>query len=339
MLKVKNNKKEKYWLIDLSFIIYNQTYANKRACSCVKDSIPDKDCAICDGTGKTLYASSSGQVIGGLYGLFSQIIFRIDEGYNIELIIDPPKSQLERTALLCDYKSGRIKPPFIHEQMSLAVELALLTGKIKCYTADSNESDDVLAIRAKELSDAGHSVVVSTDDKDLFVVLSYPNVRMYKGKQLFGLPEFHAYVKKKWNIHIEDPGRFSDYLALSGDVADGFSGIPGIGAVAAEYFLNKHENIIDLWNDFDSIPEKYKKKLVSSCKGNICKKCKKCNKYNKDGDVVYLKDVLDMNIKLAYLNMNAEYYQLENNPNKDVFYNKCKELELYLALKNINKMF
>ena len=42
-----------------------------------------------------------------------------------------------------------------------------------------------------------------------------------------------------------EPGLIPDFLALVGDAADGYPGIPGIGAVTAAQLLNRHGTIED----------------------------------------------------------------------------------------------
>jgi len=47
-------------------------------------------------------------------------------------------------------------------------------------------------------------------------------------------------VRKKFRV---DPALIPDYLALVGDAADGYPGIPGIGAITAAQLLNRHGSI------------------------------------------------------------------------------------------------
>jgi 5'-3' exonuclease len=44
-------------------------------------------------------------------------------------------------------------------------------------------------------------------------------------------------VREKFGV---DPARIPDFLALVGDTADGYPGIPGIGAVTAAHLINRH---------------------------------------------------------------------------------------------------
>src|SRR5262249_55061352 len=46
-----------------------------------------------------------------------------------------------------------------------------------------------------------------------------------------------AGVREKFGV---DPALIPDYLALVGDSADGYPGIPGIGAVSAARLINRH---------------------------------------------------------------------------------------------------
>jgi len=49
-------------------------------------------------------------------------------------------------------------------------------------------------------------------------------------------------VREKFGV---DPALIPDFLALVGDAADGYPGIPGIGAVTAARLLNQHGIIED----------------------------------------------------------------------------------------------
>ena len=344
MLQIKKKTKNKYFLFDVSFYIYNLTYANQRTCGCVNSNGKvQEDCEHCNGKGRVLLTSSSGTVTGGLYGLFYMVSKMIDEGYNIELVFDPPKGQLDRSKLIENYKGNRgEKPDFIINQMALSKELFLLTNKIACYTSDTDESDDVLACRAIKLADEGNEVVVASLDKDFFPMLSHKNVKLYRDKMIFGIPEFHKYMKKKWDVSIPGPERFSEYLAIIGDIADNYNIIKGLGPKAAEYIINRYDPITELWKDWNNIPEKYKKRLVTQCLGDTCKKCKRCPNYDYDKKELHtlkLVDTLETSLKLAYLNMEAEYYKLENKNDYKTLYKKLEELELYNAIKNIHKLF
>jgi 5'-3' exonuclease len=49
-------------------------------------------------------------------------------------------------------------------------------------------------------------------------------------------------VREKFGV---DPERIPDYLALVGDAADGYPGIPGIGAVTAARLIGRHGPLED----------------------------------------------------------------------------------------------
>lgn len=341
MFKFKNKKFEKtdkFWLVDYSFFIYNYSFAKRPCPICGYKKIPDPTCTTCEGVGKVFLKNNKGEVIGGLYGVFNQIIERSNQGWKVILVFDPPKYKLDRSQLIDDYKGNRApKPQFITDQMDIGFELFPLTNNIECYTSDTDESDDVLATIALELAEMGHEVVVASDDKDMFPLLANDKITLFRQKEFMNKSGFGKYMKKKYDITFTDPGRFSEFLAITGDAADNYNLIKGLGPKAAEFFLTKYKNVLDLWDDWKNIPDKYKKKLISSCEGNTCKKCTKCSLNNKE--TVKLIDTLETSLKLAYLNMESKYYRLENKNDFSAFHIRLTDLGLYNALKNINNFF
>ena len=53
-------------------------------------------------------------------------------------------------------------------------------------------------------------------------------------------------MRKKFGV---EPGLIPDYLALVGDAADGYPGIPGIGPVTAARLLNRYGGIEEFPSD------------------------------------------------------------------------------------------
>jgi 5'-3' exonuclease len=102
------------------------------------------------------------------------------------------------------------------------------------------EADDALA-SAAHLAVADprvDKVCIWTPDKDLAqCVVDERVVQMDRaGKAIRDA----AGVRKKFGV---DPALIPDYLALVGDAADGYPGIPGIGAITAAQLLNRHGSI------------------------------------------------------------------------------------------------
>jgi 5'-3' exonuclease len=99
------------------------------------------------------------------------------------------------------------------------------------------EADDGLA-SAAAIADADPTVEkisIWTPDKDLAQCVRGERIvqvdrRANKIRGAVG-------VREKFGV---DPERIPDFLALVGDTADGYPGIPGIGAVSAARLINRH---------------------------------------------------------------------------------------------------
>jgi len=343
----KKKEKKKYWIIDYSFYMYNGSFAYRSKCACrdKNNGEPDPSCSKCKGDGFTYMQSKSGHPIGGLYTIFAQIIERARQGFEVITVFDPPKDQLDRMKLLDTYKGGRPSvPEFITYQMRYGENLLPMTG-VDCYYSDHAESDDVMAAIAFKLADEGHYVVVSTDDKDLFPVLSHKNIDIYRQRKMFTSKDFHSHLAKKEGIEVKDPGRFNEFLAICGDAADNFNLLSGLGPKAAEWIIsNTKKSCIEIFDSLDEAPFKYQKKLVNCTKpapeeGKRPVKCpsKACTgcKYMKSDK----KTDLELSLKIATLDYKAEYRNINVEPNKEEALRLLEALDLNGAARNINYLF
>jgi 5'-3' exonuclease len=99
------------------------------------------------------------------------------------------------------------------------------------------EADDGLASAAHlaATDTAVQKVCIWTPDKDLAQCVVGDRVVQMDRKS--GKMRDAAGVREKFGV---DPALIPDYLALVGDSADGYPGIPGIGAVTAARLITKH---------------------------------------------------------------------------------------------------
>ncbi len=339
----KNNvqRRQKDWIIDYSFFIYNGSYAYKHPCPNAPEKWAKKcrpDCKLCDGSAKLYMKSKSGHVTGGIYSILKQAIERAKEGYNIYTVFDPPKDQLDRTKLLDTYKGNRPDvPEWITHQMDWGQQLLPHTG-IKCYYSHNAESDDVMATLALELAAEGHEVVVASDDKDMFPLLANPKIRLFRQKEFFGVAKFKDWLKSKHKVVIDDPGRFNEFLAICGDAADNFNLISGLGPVAAEYIIKNYTSCMEIFDKFNTLPEKYQRKLVQCNKGTEkCKhkgSCLTCGSYVKT-----LKDDMDLSLRIATLVTDAKYICVNKEQDRIKVKRMLESLDLKEAVDNINYLF
>src|SRR5947199_5842040 len=102
------------------------------------------------------------------------------------------------------------------------------------------EADDALASAAWIASqdDRVQQVCIWTPDKDLAQCVRGDRVVQVDRKA--HKIRNAAAVRDKFGV---EPGLIHDFLALVGDAADGYPGIPGIGRVTAARLLNRHGGI------------------------------------------------------------------------------------------------
>ena len=117
------------------------------------------------------------------------------------------------------------------------LEEALAAMGVAVWPMVELEADDALA-SAAWLASADPSVqkvCIWTPDKDLAQCVEGDRIVQVdrKGNKIFTAEG----VREKFGV---DPVLIPDYLALVGDSADGYPGIPGIGPRNAERLLNKH---------------------------------------------------------------------------------------------------
>jgi 5'-3' exonuclease len=121
------------------------------------------------------------------------------------------------------------------------LEDALMAMGVALWPMIELEADDALASAAQIASgkEQVQKICIWTPDKDLAQCVRGDRVvqidrRSQKIRDASGVCE-------KFGV---EPALIPDYLALVGDAADGYPGIPGIGAVSAARLLNKY-GVID----------------------------------------------------------------------------------------------
>lgn len=317
--KFKNKTKQKFWILDYSFYIFNGTYAFRSECACRKETKKAKeDCSKCNGEG-WIYMKGNGRINGGLYHVMNQCMVRMREGYKIITMFDPPKEDLLRTKLLDSYKGNRAATPeYITYQMHYGTKMLPLCDAIECYTSTNAESDDVMATIAIELAEEGHDVVVASDDKDMFPLLDWDNITLYRQKDFYTKESF----AKKFSF---EPRRFNEYLAICGDAADNFNLIKGLGPKAAETLINTYDSILDIFDDLENLPEKFKKHVTYKC--------------DETGCMLHRKDDMELSLKIATLDYNAEYQKIQNTPQRGTFKEMLEHLKLTQAINNIDMFY
>ena len=147
-----------------------------------------------------------------------------------------------RNRLWPGYKTGQGIEPALRAQFH-PLEEALATMGVTVWPMIELEADDALASAAHlAAGDPGvQQVCLWTPDKDLAQCVREVRVVQVDSRRKRILNA--EGVREKYGV---PPSLIPDYLALVGDAADGYPGIPGIGPVTAARLLNAHGTIEQL---------------------------------------------------------------------------------------------
>ena len=140
-----------------------------------------------------------------------------------------------RNELWAGYKTSAGMDPGLLAQIPV-MEMALVACGFTTWAMVEYEADDALA-SAAAVADADSrvdQVLIVTPDKDLGQCVRGTRVVQYDRRKDEVVDE--AGVTAKFGV---GPGSIADYLALVGDSADGYPGLPGWGAKSASSVLAK----------------------------------------------------------------------------------------------------
>ncbi|MBM3806078.1 MAG: flap endonuclease [Actinobacteria bacterium] len=160
-----------------------------------------------------------------------------------------------RNDLYGGYKTSEGMEPVLLEQIPI-LEDALRAMGVTVWAMEKYEADDALASAVATACEDRrvHQVRILTPDKDLGQCVSGRRVVQVDRRNNLVLDE--KAIREKFGI---GPDSIPDYLALVGDSADGFPGLPGWGAKSASTVLAKYLSL-------DDIPKSHEQWLVDGLK-------------------------------------------------------------------------
>lgn len=142
-----------------------------------------------------------------------------------------------RNELYAGYKTEEGVPEALLAQFPL-VEDAMRALGLVVWPMVEFEADDALATAAARFAEQAEQVVIASPDKDLAQCVRGRRVVMLDRRRGIVLDE--AGVEAKFGV---PPTSIPDWLALVGDAADGYPGLPGWGARSAAAVLARHRHI------------------------------------------------------------------------------------------------
>ena len=162
-------------------------------------------------------------------------------------VVFDAKGKTFRDELFAEYKSHR--PPMpddLRAQIEPLHQMVKSMG-LPLLVVPGVEADDVIGTLALEAEKAGHTVLISTGDKDMAQLVT-PGVTLINtmNNSILGPDE----VVTKYGV---PPELIIDYLALMGDSSDNIPGVPGVGEKTAQALLQGIGGLDALYADIDKI--------------------------------------------------------------------------------------
>jgi len=173
---------------------------------------------------------------GAVIGVLQSVLQMVETGATHVGVATDHVIESFRNPLWPGYKTGEGIEPALFAQFH-PLEEALTAMGVVVWPMIELEADDALASAARIASEDENvqQVCIWTPDKDLAQCVRGDRIvqvdrRSQKIRNAAG-------VRQKFGV---EPDLIPDYLALVGDSADGYPGIPGIGPVSAARLLNRH---------------------------------------------------------------------------------------------------
>ena len=192
-----------------------------------------------------------GQEVGATLGLLRSLLALIarPDTTHIACAFDHVIKSF-RNDLYPGYKTGEGVDPNLLAQFSLAEKVVSALGVV-VWSMVEFEADDALATAVKRFKNAKtvEQIVICSPDKDLAQLVSGNRIVCWDRRREIVFDENH--VIEKFGVH---PQSIPDWLALVGDSADGYPGIPGWGAKSASTVLSRFEHLESIPDD----PEKWR---------------------------------------------------------------------------------
>ena len=186
--------------------------------------------------GQRRFNKGKGKPFGAAVGVLNGVLQMIDEGARHIGVATDHIIESFRNDLWPDYKTGEGIEPALFAQFH-PLEKALASMGVAVWPMIELEADDALA-SAAQLAAADPRVLkvcIWTPDKDLAQCVHEDRV-VQIDRRAGAIRDANA-IRKKFGV---SPILIPDFLALVGDSADGYPGIPGIGKSGATRLLNQY---------------------------------------------------------------------------------------------------
>jgi 5'-3' exonuclease len=189
------------------------------------------------------HRDKNGVEVGATRAVLSSIMTMLEGGATHIGVATDHVIESFRNDLWAGYKDGDGIDPELFGQFPL-LEEAFESMGVSVWAMVDLEADDALASAARVAVEDPRveHVIICTPDKDLGQCVGGKVVQLDRRKEVFLDADG---VRAKFGVA---PESIPDWLALVGDSADGFPGLPGFGAKSAAALLERYHHV-------EAIPE------------------------------------------------------------------------------------
>lgn len=190
----------------------------------------------------------NGQEIGAVRGVLHSVLSMIEHGATHIGVATDHVVESFRNELYPGYKTSEGVPPELLSQFPILEETLEAMGVVVWAMVEFEADDALGAAAAKAAQDERvRQVIICTPDKDLSqCVVGSRVVQLDRRREV---TRDEAGVVEKFGVM---PESIRDYLAVVGDSADGFPGVPGWGQKSAALVLSQYPHLEDIPKDFRS---------------------------------------------------------------------------------------
>ena len=200
-------------------------------------------------------ADINGHEIGAVRGVLTSVLSMIERGATHIGVATDHVVESFRNDLYPGYKTSEGVAPTLLSQFA-ALEEALEAMGVVVWPMVEYEADDALASAAAKAAQDNRvrQVLICTPDKDLS--------QCVVGTRIVQLDRRHNILRDEGGVVAKfgvKPQSIPDYLAVVGDSADGFPGLPGWGVKAAALTLSQYPHLEDIPKDWQAWHSSIKK--------------------------------------------------------------------------------
>jgi 5'-3' exonuclease len=189
---------------------------------------------------------AAGNEVGAVRGVLGSVLGMIEGSATHAGVATDHVIESFRNDLYAGYKTSEGIPDALFTQFPVLEEAMQAMG-VMVWPMVEYEADDALASAAWKASQDPRvgQVIVCTPDKDLAQCVVGDRVVQLDRRR--GILRDEAAVEVKWGVR---PESIPDFLAVVGDSADGFPGLPGWGPKAAALTFSRYPHLEDVPRDW-----------------------------------------------------------------------------------------